>query len=125
MDLDTKSSTIPDQDGNTWLRLTLDVVHCVTTVIRYGSDGNPYFSWTCSTTGCTCTGSDYCIYFTLEISRTGTLPENVPTVTDCKYGDTLQINRTYGSFSSREIAVVGKQGEHFHIVQTYYLFVNA
>ena len=110
LDFDTRSWTVSDQDDNTWLRLTLDQVHCVTRVIWYWRDGTPGRSWGCSDTQCTCTGEN-CSYYTLTVSTTGTLPDNLPIVTDCKYGDTVQVDRVDGGgFIIREISVEGKQG---------------
>ena len=47
----------------------------------------------------------------MTVSTSGTLPDNLPTVTDCVYGDTVQIDREGGaSFVIAEIAVVNMKG---------------
>ena len=40
LDYDTASFGFKDSDGNNWLKLSLDKVHCVKGVIWYWPDGN-------------------------------------------------------------------------------------
>ena len=110
MDYETESYTGFDQDGNTWLQLTLDGVHCVTGLIRYWNDGTTFHTWTCSDTQCTCDG-EYCDLYSLTVSTTGTLPNNLATVTDCKYGDTVRYshNGEYKRTLIADVAVLGRE----------------
>ena len=47
------------------------------------------------------------------MSSERTSSDGLPTVADCKYGDTVKIERTDSgsNFVVRELAVMGKQGE--------------
>ena len=112
LDMDTSSNTVPGPDGTLWFKVKLDNTHCIHQVVRY-YDGNPLLTWTCSSTDCsTCTGS-YCSFLTLTVSTERASTDGLPTVSDCKHGDTVMIQRTddLSSFSVYEVAIKGKQGE--------------
>ena len=114
MDLDTLSVTETDSNGNTWLKITLDKIHCVEQVIRYKNDGTPAFTWTCTDTDCSnCeNGDDFCQYFTLTVSTEGAVSDLSP-VSDCKYGDTVKLEKSVkNQFKVHEIAVLGKEGKY-------------
>ena len=81
----------------------------------YNKDGSPRNTWTCSQTGCTVCEGHYCIRYFLKVSSVGAEPDNLPSVTDCKYGDTVKLEGPSGDgFAVREIAIIGKQGEITH-----------
>ena len=110
LDLDTMSKTTSGSDGTIWLKVTLDKTDCIHQVEIYS-----YLTWTCSSTDCsTCEGSD-CSSFSLTVSSERTLSNDLPTVSDCKYGDTvmmkLETNDIYSWFRVNDIAVIRKQGE--------------
>ena len=120
----TKAKTGRDQDGNAWLRLTFEVMHCVSEFIWYDTDTSIIQTWTCSDSQYTCSGGG-CNGYSLTVSTAGAAPagaapagvapagaapENLPPVTDCKYGDTVQLNYNGNKFWVFEMAVVGKQG---------------
>ena len=80
-------------------------------MIRYRSDGTPFLTWTCTDTDCSkCVGSD-CSYYTLTVSTEGAVSDLSP-VSDCKYGDTVKLERVSGGdrFNVWEIVVVGESG---------------
>ena len=106
LDLDTGSKTTSGSDGTPWLKVTLDNTNCIHKVEIYS-----YLTWTCSFTDClTCRGSD-CHLYSLTVSSERTLSDHLPTVSDCKYGDTVMIQQTFsGILSVYEVAVIAKQG---------------
>ena len=117
LDPDTRSHTGAGSDGTVWFKLTLDKVFCVQQMIWYSRDGisTPYMTWTCTDTDCShcvcgsnCVGySDYCSYYTLTVSTEGAVSDLSP-VSDCKYGDTVKLERVYGWFRIYEIVIIGK-----------------
>ena len=115
LDFGTHSWTL-GSDSNAWLKLTLDQVYCVEQIVRYGDDGSTFATWTCSQTDCTACEGDRCGDYSLTVSSVGAvLPDNLPPVTDCKYGDTVKLEETSGGSSMVfEIAITRKQGEITH-----------
>ena len=113
--LGTRSWTVPASDGTTWLKLTLDKVYCIEQVIRYRNDGTSHLTWTCTDTDCSNCEGDKCDEFTQTVSTEGTVSDLSP-VSDCKYGDTVKLERVGGGdrFSVFEIAIVGQSG-NLHI----------
>ena len=86
-------------------------MYCVQQVIWYNIDGTPHRTWTCTDTDCNNCEGDYCNYFTLTVSTEGAVSDLSP-VSDCKYGDTVKLERIDGSrFGLYEIAIVGKSGK--------------
>ena len=113
LDLDTVSATMAGSDGRMWLKVKLGKLICIEQVIWYRSDGSPRQIHTCSSTDCTdCTHSS-CDSFSLTVSIEGTSTDDLPpTIPDCKYGDTVKLEKISGSsFVVYEIAITGKQGE--------------
>jgi hypothetical protein len=94
-------------------------VYCVQKVVRYDIAGNSDLTWTCTNTDCsTCQGT-YCDRYTLTVSLEGATSQNFPTLSDCRYGITVEIQRSPSldsdnSLSVREIAITGKPGEITH-----------
>ena len=113
LDLSTHSWAVPGSDGTTWLKLTLGKVFCVQQVIYWYTDNDtPVLIWTCTDTDCSnCVGS-WCSSFTLTVSTEGAVSDLSP-VSDCKYGDTIKLERVSGdsNFGVPEIAIVGKSGK--------------
>ena len=84
---------------------------CVQHVIWYHKS-NPYQTWTCTKTSCKCVGT-YCELYTLTVSTEGAVSDLSP-VSDCKYGDTVKLEKVSGyheKFAVYEIAIVGKPGK--------------
>ena len=117
LDFETGASPVPGSDGTTWIKVTLDQLYCVDQVMRYYSDGNPCLTWTCSQTDCTdCEGKGrYCNRYSLTVSSVRAVPDNLPSVTDYRYGDTVKLAKIDSySFEAYEIAIIGKKGEITH-----------
>ena len=113
LDFGTMSGTIACSDGRMWLKVKLGKLICIEQVIWYRSDGSPRQIHTCSSTDCTdCTHSS-CDSFSLTVSIEGTSTDDLPpTIPDCKYGDTVKLEKISGTtIFVNEIAVTGKQGE--------------
>ena len=87
-------------------------------MIWYNIDGTPHLTWTCTDTDCSKCEGDYCSDFTLTVSTEGAVSDLSP-VSNCKYGDTVKLERVVGSdqFSVFEIAIVGQPG-NLHIQTT-------
>ena len=108
--LETHSWTVAGTDGTVWLKITLDEdkTYCVEKVIWYRSTGAPHLTWTCGKDDCSNCVGDRCSYFTLTVSTEGAVSDLSP-VSDCKYGDTVKLERRDGSvLSVIEIVVIGK-----------------
>ena len=112
LDLETTSITSKDSSGLSWLRITLDKVYCVKQVLWIRKDGNPYLTWSCSSTDCTsCKGSHWCSDYSVRVESEGAAPSRP--VPGCKYGDSVTLQRDSGhEFYGWEIAVIGNQGEN-------------
>lgn len=109
--LSLRCGTAEGTDGRAWLRVTLARVHCIDQVVWYTLDGSIWVVWNCSSTACSCQG-DGCSRYTLTVSSVGASSEHFPLVTDCKYGDSVQIERTdgLGYMWVQEIAITAKEG---------------
>ena len=108
----TRSATSAGSDGKIWLKVNLGKLISIHQVIRYRTDVNPYNAWTCTSSGCSyCEGSS-CSKYLLTTSSEGTSSDDLPLIADCKYGDTVKLERLKsGWFDVHEIAIIGKQGE--------------
>ena len=97
--------------GSTWLKVTLDKVYCVERYIWYESSGIPSLSWTCTEDDCSNCVGGWCSSYTLTVSTEGAVSDLSP-VSDCKYGDTVMLERTDGGTQMIvfEVAIVGKSG---------------
>ena len=113
LDLDTHSYTSRDlYRYKYWLKVNLAELNCIHQVIWYNSDGSPYLTWTCTSTDCSSCEGNICSNFLLTTSGEITSSDDLPLIPDCKYGDTVKIDRVSGSsFYVYEIAITGKQGE--------------
>ena len=80
-------------------------------MIWYSKNGNTYQTWTCTEDDFNCEGT-YCEKYTLKVSTEGAVSDLFP-VSDCKYGDTLKIQKVSGylkEFSVYELVILGKPG---------------
>ena len=112
LDPDTSAYTQQNSDGEAWLKVNLAELNCIHQVIWYNSDSSPYLTWTCTSTDCSSCEGNICSNFLLTTSGEITSSEDLPLIPDCKYGDTVKIDRVSGSsFYVYEIAITGKQGE--------------
>ena len=106
----TRSYAIPGSDGIAWLKVNLGRLNCIQQVITHFPSGSPKQTWTCRSSNCsTCKGMA-CSRFLLTTSVERTSSDGLPLIADCKYGDTVKLERSYNVFVY-EIAIIGKQGE--------------
>ena len=85
-------------------------------MIWYDRNGDSRFTLTCADKDCSdCEGRDCNKDFIMTVSTEEYVSDLSP-VSDCKYGDTVKIERVSGGdrFSVFEIAIVGKPG-NLHI----------
>jgi len=110
LDFGTTAWAVPDSNQKLWLKLTLDQIHCVEKLVYRTGDEGTYQTWNCPSTACTCKGSE-CSYYTLKVSSVKPLPKNLPSVTDCVYGDTLTYEKTKGDpvIFGTEVPITGKE----------------
>ena len=108
----TRSATSAGSDGKIWLKVNLAKLNCIHQVILYNVKGDPFLTSTCTSSNCSpCKGS-YCKSLLLTTSSEKTLSDDLPLIADCKYGDTVKVEKLNGGgFSVPEIAITGKQGE--------------
>ena len=109
MNMGTSSHAVADPDNKVWIKIHLDQVNCIQQVIR---KYNVYtYTWTCTVDDCAnCLGySDYCHDFTLTVKTEKTATSNLPSVSDCKYGDTVKLVTTNNKLIVDEIWIIGKQ----------------
>ena len=91
--------------------MVFDQVHCVQKVLWYYGNANLGLTWTCNDNNCgTCVGNA-CNEFTLTVSTEGEVSHLSP-VSDCRYGDTIKLERISGgsTFNVYEIVTIGEHG---------------
>ena len=113
LDFQTKSDTTKGSDGTSWLKLTLGQLYCVEQAVEFESDGTTrQHTWTCTNSDCSnCVGQS-CQRFPLTVTSEKAAADNLPPVSNCKYGDTVTLTEINGGYIGVwEIAVIGKQGE--------------
>ena len=110
LNLETQTYTDPHiPEGETWLKITLDKVHCVQQVMWFSVWGSPSHTWTCSEMDCgNCLGEE-CSEYILTVRTEGTVSHLFP-ISDCRYGDTVKLESDYVIIVS-EIAIIGKEGK--------------
>ena len=111
LELDNYSFPEPGSDGATWLKLTLDQVHCVEQVVWIDYDGSPFITWTCSDGDCsTCEGEgEECSVFLLTVYTEGA------SLSDSQCGDTLKIEKIKsGDYVFSEIVIIVQGSVFFH-----------
>ena len=124
LDLVTRSYTVAGSDGTIWFKLTLDKVYFVEQVIRYNNGaGTPDLTWTSTNTGCRNCVGEHCSSYTLTVSTEGAVSDLSP-VSDCKYGDTVKLERVSGTgFTAREMVIVGQSG-NLPFIKIYILHIE-
>lgn len=114
LDLMTASKTAPDEDKNSWFKVTLGKVYCIGKVMRYDSNGKVRTSWFCSRATCSCKGYG-CNSYNLGVKITESADDSSLTHgPDCIYGDDITIERIRSNsypFKMYEIAIKEMQGE--------------
>ena len=107
----SRSDTTLGSDNTSWLKVTLDQVYCLKQVVWLHTDNATVLSWTCSATDCaSCEGGKSwgCGSFTLTVYTEVDSPYNLPSMSDCKYGDRIKLQRKdTGFFGVWEIAIIG------------------
>ena len=95
-----------------WLKITLERVHCVQQAIRYKRSGEMVQTFTCYTKSdcCNCAG-EFCEHFKTTVSTAGAAADMIA-VSDCRYGDTVTFEKLCcdRQFFNPEIAIIGKKG---------------
>ena len=99
------------------MHINLDTLYCVEKVIIYNSDGSPYMTWTCSSSGCSATdmvssgqGRGY-----IDVETTANydfMDKDFSTpIPDCRHGDVVILR--FSSFAMVEIKIpeIGLIGE--------------
>ena len=111
--LGTRSWTVADSDGSVWFKVTLDQVTCVQQIVWYFSTGIADLTWSCSYTNCACEG-EWCNFYSFTVYHEGAI-DNLPSVSGCKYGDTVKIllkdDNSYNRFGVYEISITEKKGK--------------
>ena len=104
----TCARTEADSAGIRWFKVTFDKVHCISKVIWY----REYFeihTWTCTNDGCSnCVAegiTSKCDKFTLTVSTEGAASD-LPSIPDCKYGNTVKMSKTTGSITVGELVTI-------------------
>ena len=77
-------------------------------MIRYNFDVDPRQTWNCTETDCDICEGKYCDKYTLTVSTEGAVSD-LSSVSDCRYGDTVKLEKKDGStLSVMEMVVIGK-----------------
>ena len=92
----TNVDTEPGSDGRSWLKIGLGKVYCVHRIIWYRQNNELHLGWTCTQNECPCTDGGFCDRFTLTVSSVGTMPGGLLNGSNCKYGDTVMLEKTTG-----------------------------
>ena len=120
-DLDFSTRVVSGQasDGGVWIAATLDHIYCVDYVLKYKANGTVQFRWECSgddCADCTFVGNPNRIV-TCKVIRllvqASHLPPELPRQANCKYGDSVKIERFSGDPDTiivTEIAVFTRKG---------------
>ena len=111
----TRSVTQPGSDNTFWLKVTLDQVYCLKQVVLNIYEGVTLdVTWTCSDTDCTSCddspGDTGCYTYTLTVYTEGDSSDNLPSVSDCKYGNRVKLDGSTddgSTFSVYEIVIIG------------------
>ena len=91
----------------------------------YHTNNFPVATWSCSENDCeSCDSADNtCNLLTLTVSNQGN-ELNLPSESDCKYGNTVVLDGTGTEFFVYEIAIIGRQGDHqFDFFQAFKLVI--
>ena len=118
LDMDTSSKSSPLPDGACWIRIKLDQVRCVEKVITAYWKAEEFvtrWTWTCTEVDCSSCKGQYCHGIKVTVYSEGATPENLPSFSDCKYGDTVNIQCTK-HLEIPEIRIFEKEGINAYIV---------
>ena len=86
--------------------------------MRYSKTGDPFLSWTCSSSDCSNCVGNWCNQYSLTVSTEGK-GSSLPALSNCIYGDTVRIQR-FDNFYVYEIAIIGRyQGEIRYCSRTW------
>ncbi|KAL5250583.1 hypothetical protein ACHWQZ_G016345 [Mnemiopsis leidyi] len=108
MDHSTFCFTAADTDGTYWFKITFKNVNCIERVIWFPGGDVPVGNWTCTDSQCGDCEGEYCGQFTVSVE--GAVSGLTP-VSDCKFGDTVRIDRhSNNGFYVHELVVIQKQG---------------
>ena len=115
MDLETTAIAKAGSDGKVWIKVKFSEVHCIHQVARYVKYTSAYYTyiWTCTGDHCEECGGKIgmsCNVFTLTVSTEETATSNPPSVSDCKYGDTVKLEIKSKHLIASELWIVEKQG---------------
>ncbi|KAL5252322.1 hypothetical protein ACHWQZ_G015180 [Mnemiopsis leidyi] len=112
MDLGTSSHAVAASDGEVWFKANLAQVHCIQQVTRYVNFTNSLTTdtWNCSEADCSKCLGDGCALQTLTVSIEKTATSYHPSVSDCRFGDTVKFGTSDGTLAVKELWIIGKQG---------------
>mgnify|MGYP005727819231 CR=1 FL=1 len=110
-DFSTSAYQKRSADNSYWLQVNLGGHYCIEKVEWFNYDGEIMRTYTCIDSECSCEDtSGYCHHYEMTISRTDTLPDPAPN--DCRYGNSVRIQRVVGqgtSFHVYELAIIMKE----------------
>ena len=108
---ETWAKPMANSDGESWIELKLDKVHCIRRIERFHKDGTPYLTWTCSPSGCICESNYFCNKCILTVSTAGNTAPAAASA-GCKHGNRVKLRQSSDHhFMVPEIAIIEKQGE--------------
>ncbi|XP_063680145.1 uncharacterized protein LOC134815536 [Bolinopsis microptera] len=106
---ETWAKPVANFDGESWIELKLDEVHCIRRIERFHKDGSTYLTWTCSPSGCICEGYYFCNKCILTVFTVDTA---AAVSAGCKHGNRVKLRqRSDQQFMVSEIAIIEKQGK--------------
>ena len=118
----TCARTQADSAGIRWIKVTFDKVHCISKVIWYRTYSQTH-TWTCTKDDCSnCVAegtNSQCNGFTLTVSTEGAASD-LPSVSDCRYGDTVKMLKASGSIVVGELVTTGNTGGILNVGQVQF-----
>ena len=110
----SKTAFINDpNDGNPWIKITLDQGRCVEKVMTYNEYSSPMETWTCTQSGCNDCDGYQCGQRILTVSVGAGLADQSSEFS-CRYGDTVKLevdNNSGADLEVHEIAIIDKHGK--------------
>ena len=112
MIMETKSIAVESSDKKVWIKMNLTKVQCIQQVGRYVRIDNSgtINTWTCEEDRCIDCENTFCHLLTVTVSIERSNISYHPSVSDCRYGDTVKLESTYSHLHVNEIWIIGKQG---------------
>ena len=89
--------------------MSLDKIYCVWQVIEFERDETVQHKWTCSQENCGDCEGKHCGFFELNVYVEGDLSETLPSNSECKHGNRVELQKTGGTkvnFIVYEMAVI-------------------